>query len=166
MGLREATCIFKSIGCTAEVTHQSLAPHLEDCTQSHLMLMLNTVVEQQDVIKSLCGRVYDLESRAKALESWSVASARVEERVTVTEQSMGKLAELDKKITHVEKRTIEDTKRVFAGASAEAKRCADAAAGDAKKRSESAVASVRSELVETKKHVDMHTKYMNSTVKP
>ena len=51
--LRAVHCPFADLGCMATLTHQDVEKHLNDCIQSHLLLSLNRIKEQQDVIVTL-----------------------------------------------------------------------------------------------------------------
>lgn len=80
-GLRADTCPFAALGCMAEgtevlssaccyyktmslgIAHRDLPNHMDQCVQSHLMLTLSRLVEQQTVIKRLHREVTHLTAR-------------------------------------------------------------------------------------------------------
>lgn len=65
--LRPVMCPFHDMGCNiTELTHRALPDHMETCTQSHLMLLLNRVVEQQSVIVATNNRVTAMETLTAA----------------------------------------------------------------------------------------------------
>lgn len=135
--LREASCTFGAIGCQAPLNHRDVAEHLERCTQSHLMLLLQTVLEQQDVIRSLSARVYELESRTAASENADRAA-----QTLLTGQIVG----LESKLVALEKQSGKDLKKVADSAADDAKKKADSAAQDARKHADKAVASTQKDL--------------------
>ena len=51
--LRAVHCPFMEIGCMATLTHHEVEKHLDECIQSHLLLSLNRIKEQQQVIVNL-----------------------------------------------------------------------------------------------------------------
>ena len=59
---RAVQCPFAELGCMAALKHNEVEGHLEECIQSHLLLSLNRIKEQQSVIISLHQKVkeYDL----------------------------------------------------------------------------------------------------------
>ena len=50
---RPAGCPFNELGCMASLMAVKVPHHLEECATAHLMQLLNRVVEQQSVIKTL-----------------------------------------------------------------------------------------------------------------
>lgn len=135
--MREASCTFSAIGCSAPLNQRGVSTHLEDCTQSHMMMMLQTMMEQQDVIRSLTARVYELETRC--------ASSQEAER---TSQALvtGEIAKLDSKLAALEQRSTKEIKKVADGAADDAKKKADAAGSDARKRADAAAASTQKDV--------------------
>merc|ERR1712137_390522 len=75
--MREATCNFRCIGCDVSLTQRDVQSHLEDCSQSHILLLLEKVMEQQTAIRSLTSKVNELESNHQELELARGAQADV-----------------------------------------------------------------------------------------
>jgi hypothetical protein len=55
--LRAVQCPFAELGCMAALKHNEVEAHLEECIQSHLLLSLNRIKEQQTVIVNLHQKV-------------------------------------------------------------------------------------------------------------
>jgi len=159
---REAKCAFHSIGCDKPLTHQSVPAHLDECIQSHLLLVLGIVTEQQDVIRSLTSRVYELEKRATAHDAESQAGSAIAQRVVVLERQTSKLSDLEAQLGGHQKRSADEVRKAQAAAAEDAKRKADAAGLEAKKKADAAVASVQKEIQAVKAQVADHGKHAAS----
>eukprot|EP01041_Mallomonas_annulata_P003979 gene3979-7930_t len=60
--LRPVFCPFNEMGCNVtELTHKALPDHMDCCTQSHLLLVLNRITEHQNVIVNLKQKTENLE---------------------------------------------------------------------------------------------------------
>jgi len=67
---RPIKCWFECIGCDRPLTYRTIERHLEECTQSHLMLMMQKMQEQQQQIADLHKEVEnDKELFARAREA-------------------------------------------------------------------------------------------------
>lgn len=67
---RPIKCCFDAIGCHRQLTFRTMEKHLEECTQSHLMMLMQTIQEQQSQINELIQEVkVDKETFARARES-------------------------------------------------------------------------------------------------
>ena len=93
---------------SSELVQRTLPDHMETCTQSHLLLSMTRIQEQQNVIISLNRRVNDLEKKtgqhvtqiATLVASVAAASAAVEEsEKRVTKSFQYDLQKLDQKTT-------------------------------------------------------------------
>jgi len=51
--LRPVPCPFEDFGCSAQLLFKDVPDHLDSCGQSHLMLAVTRVREQQAVIKGM-----------------------------------------------------------------------------------------------------------------
>eukprot|EP00927_Polykrikos_kofoidii_P062148 TRINITY_DN56968_c0_g1_i1.p1 TRINITY_DN56968_c0_g1~~TRINITY_DN56968_c0_g1_i1.p1 ORF type:complete len:543 (-),score=90.67 TRINITY_DN56968_c0_g1_i1:22-1497(-) len=109
---REVACTFSSIGCVASVSVQQLPEHLDNCTQGHLMMMLQVATEQQETIKTLTARVSELEMRLAAQEAQAASFAPVAVSVDALDAKLQKVTDdTTAKFTNLDKRAIEDAKK-------------------------------------------------------
>lgn len=79
---RPAACNFACIGCNVVCTHRSLSSHLEECTQSHLLQMLDVIRQQQDLTRMLSIRVQDLEKRCTQHDSDRILQTALAKEMT------------------------------------------------------------------------------------
>lgn len=61
--LRPVQCPFADMGCSADLLHKDVPEHLDTCGQSHLLLAIERVREQQEVIKVFHSRLNDVEKQ-------------------------------------------------------------------------------------------------------
>jgi len=66
-------CPFSDMGCSADLLHKDVPEHLDACCQSHLLLAVERLREQQEVIKKLHGRVNSVESECSKTSGQLVA---------------------------------------------------------------------------------------------
>jgi len=133
--MREAACTFSTIGCHTALSQRDVESHLEECTQAHLMLLLRTVMEQQDTIRTLSARVRSLEENASARDAEAAAQAAI----------AGQVAGLEKKFAALERQAQQDAKKAEGAVDDERKR-AEAADKDVRKRMDAAAAAARAEV--------------------
>jgi len=130
--LRESSCHFCAVGCSAELAHRDLPKHLEDCTQAHVLLLLQTVLKQQEVMDSLSNRVNQLEK----LKSDTEAVQRNQVEMAL------KISTLEKDLAALDKREAQDV----AKAAEDAKKKAEAVKSEANKSAESGLSTLRTDL--------------------
>lgn len=125
--LRDAKCTYSGIGCEVPLTQQAVASHLDDCSQSHMLLLLCALQEQQDVIGKLTTRISELEARSAAHDKQSTESIDGHHKrvLALEERSKSMPAILDDKFSAAEKRAAEEKKRSVAATSEEAKKAAE-----------------------------------------
>ncbi|CAE8701727.1 unnamed protein product [Polarella glacialis] len=85
---REACCAFAAIGCPTALTQREVPTHLDECYNSHMLLMLQVVVQQQETIDRLGSRVGQLEGLLLASEEQKEAQ---ESNVRSLEIKMGEV---------------------------------------------------------------------------
>jgi len=73
--LRPMKCPFNELGCSVVCAHRSLQDHLDQYMQSHLLLSLTRVEEQQTVIVSLHRRINDIETKIKEHDTAIIGSS-------------------------------------------------------------------------------------------
>lgn len=121
--MRDASCSYSSIGCNKAMTHRDVGNHLEECTQAHMLLLLQTVSQQQSVIQALTARVAELECN-------SVATGQ---KLATVEASVGKALN-------------DNVSKALKDATASAEKKATAVGLEARKHADSAVAALRGEV--------------------
>lgn len=57
--LRAVLCPFAELGCMSSLCHNEVEKHLDECIQSHLLLSLNRITEQQKVIVAIHQKTRD-----------------------------------------------------------------------------------------------------------
>jgi hypothetical protein len=65
---RSTDCAFSCVGCAAPLTQRRLPTHLDDCTQSHLLLLLQAFQAERESNKALRARLEELERNTAAQE--------------------------------------------------------------------------------------------------
>lgn len=108
-----------------------------------MLMLLQTVVDQQATIGSLSARLEQMEASQRDLEARCNAQTAVATLV----------ADLEGKFAALEKRTTQSLSKVQSSTAAAEKK-ADAAGSEAKRHSDSAVASVRSDIAALRSQVD------------
>jgi len=105
--LREAKCTFACIGCDVPLTQQAVVKHLDDCQQSHVLLLLCALQEQQDVINKLTARVAQLESCSDSFQTQTGGNIEgLDKRIQELEQQSKALpATIDSKVAAVSKKS-------------------------------------------------------------
>lgn len=71
--LRPVTCSFHELGCSTTCEYRHLSQHMEDYMQSHLLLTLSRIEEQQKVIISLHRLLNETRNDIHSLDSKHVA---------------------------------------------------------------------------------------------
>jgi uncharacterized coiled-coil protein SlyX len=88
-------CPFSELGCMAEMVFKDVASHMDECTQSHMLLALNRVKEQEQVITMLSKKVQILETKtahqATQLTELATGAASAMTAIAATEKRMQKL---------------------------------------------------------------------------
>lgn len=135
--MREIACSYGSIGCVAPLAHRDVEAHLDECTQAHMLMLLQTVQDQRKLIQSLTARVEALEGERDASAAGRAAQAATALRVE----------SLEAKVTAAGKQSAQDASKALKDATAAADKKASAAGADARRHADSAVASLRAELV-------------------
>jgi len=153
---REASCCFRGIGCQVVPAHKDLDKHLEDSTQGHLMLLMKTMIEQQDMAQALASRVAELEATCAQMNSAREAELRAAAALSAL------VVGLEAKMIMVEKKAAQDVKAASDKAAEELKKRTEVVEKEAKKRIEAIekshkteTGSLRSEL---SKHGSAHAK--------
>mmetsp|Transcript_8677 Transcript_8677/g.18992 ORF Transcript_8677/g.18992 Transcript_8677/m.18992 type:complete len:495 (+) Transcript_8677:52-1536(+) len=140
--MREATCTYSTVGCEVALRQRELPSHLDDCTQSHMMMLLQALVEQQELVKSLVGRVRDLEQRNANGDGDRMALATLS----------AKVQDLEARLTSVERQAPQDLQKVV-DAAADTERKAAAAREDARKKVDGIATELRKEINSVKKEM-------------
>lgn len=128
--MRDAACCFSAIGCNKPLTHRDVSNHLDECTQAHMLLLLQTVTQQQSIITEQQAVIQSLTARVSDLEGTRMATGI-------------KLAELE---TNMGKALNDNVAKALKDATAAAEKKAGAAGADARKHADGAVATLRGEL--------------------
>mmetsp|Transcript_117735 Transcript_117735/g.305549 ORF Transcript_117735/g.305549 Transcript_117735/m.305549 type:complete len:531 (-) Transcript_117735:106-1698(-) len=137
---REATCTFSCIGCQVPVQHCDLEKHLDESTQGHLMLLMRSVVEQQDLVRVLTARVKDLETSC----AQAVAAREAEKEANAA--LVTKLAGMEAKFAALEQKSAQDLKKSCDAVSDGAKKKAEAVEKEAKRRLDDAEKAHKADL--------------------
>ena len=81
-----------NLGCVAELKHREVEQHLLDCTQGHLLMSLQVVIDQQATIQSLIRQIHALEVELSSygikLASASAGAAAAVEGVRSVEKAL------------------------------------------------------------------------------
>jgi len=119
--LREAKCTFACIGCDVPLVQQALVKHLDDCQQSHVLMLLCAL---QDVIKTLTARVAQLESRSESFQTYTgqVVEGLGNRTQALEQESKALPATIDGKVAAVSKLAAEERKKSYTAAVEEARK--------------------------------------------
>lgn len=121
---RQASCAYGAVGCTSQLAHKELPGHAEEAAQTHMALMLQALLDQQELIRKLSARVEQLEEK----------SGRQEKEQSVSNAAIGcQISALELKVGALEKKSLQELKKVADGANAEARKRAEAASKVAQK---------------------------------
>ena len=110
--LRTVKCPFHKIGCVAMVMAKDLENHVETCTNKHLLLTVDRMMEYQEVIKSMKTDISVLRDENKALKS--LIDMNDQENRKVTKTLTQDLKVLTKKFTRLESTANMEFKRIRA----------------------------------------------------
>eukprot|EP00977_Amphora_coffeiformis_P019499 scaffold7303_cov153-Amphora_coffeaeformis.AAC.10 len=108
--LRDTSCPFFKVGCPKVCQAHELPDHVETDVGGHLLLMLNRMMEQQNVIRDLNGKVISLQEENLQLKRTLTADREASEKESKNFQT--KVTELVKKVSNLENASRKEFKRI------------------------------------------------------
>mmetsp|Transcript_47988 Transcript_47988/g.127108 ORF Transcript_47988/g.127108 Transcript_47988/m.127108 type:complete len:612 (-) Transcript_47988:137-1972(-) len=99
--MRIVSCPFRSLGCITSVKATEVEPHMDNCTQSHLLLALNVIADQQQTIAALQEQVISLEAKVEAhmRTDWSGIAAQAVANATSISVFQGQISTMKDALT-------------------------------------------------------------------
>lgn len=88
--LRAVLCPFAELGCMSSLCHNEVEKHLDECIQSHLLLSLNRITEQQKVIVAIHQKTRDYDKEILSNKNTLVTLGAAVTAATVMIESVDK----------------------------------------------------------------------------
>ena len=108
--LRDTKCPFASIGCSRLLQAQDIPNHVQEETSSHMLLALNRILEVQDVIRDMNGKMKTLQDENLRLRQALEGVRTNAEKETSNVDK--KITNLGKKLSALETSTQKEFRRI------------------------------------------------------